>query len=283
MLLPSGLSEKCFQLRSGALKWTTLSEGKDMSWFGKLTFGTLGLIIGGPLGAIAGAALGHILIDKTSDLVEQTVRPEQRPQFDYAEKTQAIYFVSLFSILGKLSKIDGVVTRDEIAVVQDFIQNLPIPEGERQFARQVFNEAKDSQYTIEDFAIQLYQVARTRPTLLLSFLDLLFKIAAADGKLHPAEEAALKSVKNIFKISDGQFENIKAVYFKDIDRYYKILNCTPASSNEEIKANYKKLVKEFHPDTIVSKGLPEEFIDFAANRFREIKESYDKIRQERGF
>ena len=85
-----------------------------LSWFGKFTLGTLGLILGGPLGAIAGAALGHILIDKTSDLVEQTIRPEQRPQFEYAEKTQATYFISLFSILGKLSKI--ILIRFIIAV-----------------------------------------------------------------------------------------------------------------------------------------------------------------------
>ena len=254
-----------------------------MSWFGKLTLGSLGLIFGGPLGAVAGAALGHILIDKTSDLVNQTIRPQQGLQFEPAERTQATYFISLFSILGKLSKIDGVVTKEEIAVVQNFINNLPIAESEKHFARQVFNEAKDSRYSIEDFAIQLYQAAGTQPTLLLSFLDLLFKIAAADGKLHPAEETALNSVKDIFNISDTQFENLKAVYFRDFDNYYKILNCTPECSNQEIKSNYKKLVKDFHPDKIVSKGLPEEFIDFASNRFREIQESYDKIRQERGF
>ena len=254
-----------------------------MSWFGKLTLGSLGLIFGGPLGAVAGAALGHILIDKSSDLVNQTLRPELGSQFEPAERTQATYFISLFSILGKLSKIDGVVTKDEIAVAQNFINNLPIAESEKHFARQVFNEAKDSRYSIDDFAIQLYQATQAQPTLLLSFLDLLFKIAAADGKLHPAEENALKSVKDIFNISDGQFENLKAIYFKDFDKYYKILNCTPESSNQEIKSNYKKLVKDFHPDTIVSKGLPEEFMEFASNRFREIKESYDKIRQERGF
>jgi len=254
-----------------------------MSWFGKLTLGSLGLIFGGPLGAIAGAALGHILIDKSSDLVNQTIRPGQGLQFKPAERTQAAYFISLFSILGKLSKIDGTVTKDEIAVAQNFINSLPIAENEKQFARQVFNEAKDSRYSIDDFAIQLYQAARTQPTLLLSFLDLLFKIAAADGKLHPAEETALKSVKNTFQISDTQFENLKAVYFKNFDNYYKMLNCTPESSDEQIKSSYKKLVKDFHPDKIVSKGLPEEFIDFASDRFREIQESYEKIRQERGF
>lgn len=44
-----------------------------------------------------------------------------------------------------------------------------------------------------------------------------------------------------------------------------------------------ELVKEFHPDAIVSKGLPEEFTEFATKRFREIQEAYETIRNEREF
>ena len=131
-----------------------------MGWFGKLTLGSLGLLLGGPLGAIAGAALGHALIDKKANFIGQDPTAIPRPELAYAEQTQAAFFISLFSILGKLSKSDGVVSKDEIAVVQDFISRLPIDETERQFARQVFNEAKKSQYAIEDFAIQLYQTSK---------------------------------------------------------------------------------------------------------------------------
>ncbi|MGD8991765.1 MAG: TerB family tellurite resistance protein [Desulfobacterales bacterium] len=254
-----------------------------MGWFGKLTLGSLGMLIGGPLGAIAGAALGHALIDKRAGFIRQDPRAIPRPEFEYAEQAQATFFISLFSVLGKLSKIDGVVTREEIAVVQDFINSLPIDETEKQFARQVFNEAKDSPYRIDDFASQLYQAVKSQPTLLLTYFELLFRIVAADGSYHPAEEAALKSIKDIFNISDNQYEDIKAVYFNDLDKHYKMLNCTPESTNEEIKSNYKKRVKDFHPDIIISKGLPEEFIEFAEKRFREIQESYEKIRQERNF
>jgi len=253
-----------------------------MGWFGKITFGTLGLFLGGPLGAIAGAAMGHLLVDKGIN-AGLAIDSTREPRLGQAEQTQATYFISLFSILGKLSKIDGAVTREEIAVVDGFINGLPMADREKQFARQIFNEAKDSRYSIEDFAHQLYQTTGAQPTLLLSFLDLLFQIAAADGKFHPAEEAALKKIKDIFNISDKQFEDIKAVYFKEFDRYYKMLNCNPESSNEEIKTNYKKLVKEFHPDKIIAKGLPEEFIEFASKRFQEIHESYEKIRQDRNF
>ena len=254
-----------------------------MGWFGKLSLGTLGLLLGGPLGAIAGAALGHVLVDKKMDFGEPTSRQIPGPEFRPAEQTQAAYFVSLFSILGKLSKADGVVTKDEIVVVQGFIDGLPMDEREKQFARQVFNEAKNTPYSIEDFAVQLYRATQHQPAVLVSFFDLLFKIAAADGTLHPAEETALRNIQGIFKINDRQYDDIKAVYFQDNDKHYKTLNCTPSSSDEEIKSNYRKLVKEFHPDTIISKGLPEEFIDFAEKRFHEIQESYEKIRQERNF
>jgi DnaJ like chaperone protein len=254
-----------------------------MGWFGKLTFGSLGMLLGGPLGAIAGAALGHALVDRKTDFARQPVGEIPEPRFGYAEKAQAAFFISLFSILGKLSKIDGVVTKDEIGVVKDFISGLPIDETAKQFARQIFSEAKNSPYSIDDFANQLYRMARNQPALLVSYFDLLFRIVAADGTFHPAEEAALKRVKEIFHISDNQFEDIKAAYFNDIAKHYKTLNCTPESTNDEIKSNYKKLVKDFHPDVIISKGLPEEFIEFASDRFREIQNSYEKIRKERNF
>jgi len=252
-----------------------------MGWFGKITFGSLGLLIGGPLGAIAGAALGHHFLDKEEETENRGIYTNREATFEHAEYAQAAYFISLFSILGKIAKIDGIVTRDEIVVVENFINNLNISDREKQFAKQVFNEGKSSKYSIEDFAIQLYQTNKQQPAVLLSFINLLFQIVAADGKFHPAEEAALGRIKDIFQINDQQFNSLKAVYFKELDKYYELLQCTPDSSDQEIKSNYKKLVKDFHPDTIISKGLPEEFIDFATKRFREIQEAYEKIKAER--
>jgi DnaJ like chaperone protein len=104
-----------------------------MGWFGKLMFGSLGMMLGGPLGAIAGAALGHALVDKKTNFVRPVQRTITEPEFRHAEKTQAAFFISLFSILGKLSKIDCVVTKDEITVVQGFINGLPIDETEKHY------------------------------------------------------------------------------------------------------------------------------------------------------
>jgi len=250
-----------------------------MGWFGKLTFGTAGFLFGGPLGAIAGAALGHHLVDKGNDYNRLSYEEDIRE----VEKAQAAYFISMFSILGKLAKADGTVNKEEIAVVDHFIKTLRIPEQEKQFARRIFNEAKNSRYSIVDFAEQLYRMNSRQPTVLLSFMDLLFKLAAADGELNRSEEETLIKVRDVFRISEAQFNNIKACYFKDTDRYYRILNCTSADSDQDIKAAYKRLVKDFHPDTVISKGLPEEFVQFATARFQEIQNAYENIRKERSF
>ena len=111
----------------------------------------------------------------------------------------------------------------------------------------------------------------------------MFRTVAADGKLHPAEESALEKIRRVIRISDQEFNALKMSHFDDFDRYFSRLNCLPESSNEEIKRNYKKLAKDFHPDKIISKGLPEEFVDFATDQFQEIQEAYGKIRKRRGF
>lgn len=254
-----------------------------MSWFGKLAFGSLGMLFGGPLGAVIGAAVGHQLIDKRNDAAGYGFQRKQAGRLNDVEAHQAAYFVCIFSVLGKLAKADGVVTHDELAVADTVINSLNVSEQEKTFARSIFNESKSSPYSIEDFALQFYQMNRSQQTVLYSFMDMLFQMAAADGVLHPAEEKALGAIKNIFRLDDRQFDSIKARYFKDVEKYYRILNCTPSSTGDEIKKSYKKLVKDFHPDTIISKGLPDEFVDFATRRFQEIQEAYEKVRQERGF
>ncbi len=248
-----------------------------MGWFGKLTLGALGFIMGGPLGAIAGAALGHHLFDR-----EDRTQSEALP-FGEADQAQAAYFVCLFSVLSKMAKADGEVTKEEINVVDHFLSTLRLPEQEKQFARNIFNEAKKSPYTIDDFAAQLYQMNQGQPTVLVSFMDLLFRLASADGKLHEAEEAALYRLKQTFRISNAQFDNLKSVHFRQNDMYYRILNCTKESPDDVIKTNYRKLVKEYHPDMIISKGMPEEFVEAATKKFQEIQAAYEKVRSERGF
>lgn len=64
----------------------------------------------------------------------------------------------------------------------------------------------------------------------------------------------------------------------DLEEYYKILGCNKNSSMEEIKAAYKTLTKQTHPDKL-PKDVPEWVKQSAAERFSMIQDAYEKIMQ----
>ncbi len=147
-----------------------------MSWFGKVAGGTVGFFFGGPLGAICGAALGHAFVDK------KPVTPQRPKTVTGKDETQALYFVTLFSILGKLSKIDGAVCQDEIEATENFMKEIKLTPDQKRFAIETFNEAKNSPYAIEELATQFYKFNKHSPEILLLLLILLFMIFSADCK-----------------------------------------------------------------------------------------------------
>jgi curved DNA-binding protein len=57
----------------------------------------------------------------------------------------------------------------------------------------------------------------------------------------------------------------------DYKDYYKILGVEPEASDEAIKKAYRKLAKEYHPDT--ASGDKER----AENRFKEVSEAYEVL------
>ena len=64
-----------------------------------------------------------------------------------------------------------------------------------------------------------------------------------------------------------------------IAKYLKILGLTESATRSDIVKAYKTLSLKFHPDSIAGKGLDEEFLIFAKNRFIEVKEAYDYLRE----
>jgi len=65
------------------------------------------------------------------------------------------------------------------------------------------------------------------------------------------------------------------------DLYYKTLEATPNDSMDVIKKNYRRLIKEFHYDSIASKNLPEEMLKFAEQKTQDLNEAYSAIKESR--
>jgi len=141
----------------------------------------------------------------------------------------------------------------------------------------------DSQGSFRDFAKQFYMEFQSQPQLLDLMIDILLRVSVADGFLSKDEEDLILSAARTFKFTEEEYTKLRSRYVKDFEKYFAVLKSKSSDSNDQIKKRYRKLVLEYHPDKIASKGLPEEFMKFANDKFREIQEAYEVIKKERRF
>jgi DnaJ like chaperone protein len=256
-----------------------------MGWLGKIVGGTIGFAIGGPIGAVAGAAFGHSFDKKEERYLSSDTRGPGigSGRLSNNEEAQLTFFIAAFSMLAKIAKADGRVSEIEISSIEEFMQrDLNLDNESKNTARNIFREAVNSQEHFDAFALQFYTVFRNQPRLIELMMDVLLRVSAADGDISSQEEILLLSAARIFNISNSAYSHYKKRYVKETNKYYALLNCDEKASDQEIKKQYRKLVTEFHPDKIQSKGLPEEFVKFANDKFIKIQEAYDHIKKERG-
>ena len=286
-----------------------------MAIWGKILGGAAGLAIGGPIGAIIGAVAGHAY----DTYREQESRArlssagggaepwpqdepwtasdpwpkddpapgwrEPPPVFADPTETRRIAFATAVIVLGaKLAKVDGVVTRDE---VRAFKRVFRIDDGEVGDVARIYNQAKTSAQGFEPYARQISALFGHDPFLLEELLTGLFEVARADGELNPAEVDFLRRVAAIFGFDINAFEMIRARFsatarnLSGADDAYAVLGLSRSASDDEIKTTYRKLVREHHPDRLVAKGMPEEFVERANKTLAAINAAYDRIEKER--
>jgi DnaJ like chaperone protein len=245
-----------------------------MGWFGKVAGAFIGGMIGGPLGAMGGIFLGSLFDEDQSSSNEQNISER--------DKVYYLYFVALFSLMGKLAKADGLVTNDEIRFVDYFIKDvLKLKAEEIKYAREIFNRSKEDSTPIEDFANQYYNLVKGDRDLLHQLMLQLLELAMADKSLHLKEDILLQKVANCFHFKEFEYQQMKSFYIKDNSKFYEILGCSEHDDLSKIKKNYRRLIKEYHPDKIMGKGLPDDFVELAKVKFQEIQEAYEEICKER--
>ena len=257
-----------------------------MSIWGKIAGAAAGLILtGGPLGALLGAIAGHILVGRSGSRAKKANDSERvevgRGDADSCRQRDEIAFtIGVIALAAKLAKADGTVSRDEVDV---FKRVFPVPREEEANVGQLFNLAKTDVAGFDDYARQLASLFRGRPAVLEDLLDSLFLIAKADGNLHPGELEFLKHVADIFGFSRTQFERIRASHFgPDREDPHVILGVTRAASDAEVKRAYHLLMKENHPDSLIARGVPAEFVRLATEKVAAINGAYEIIKKERG-
>jgi len=182
----------------------------------------------------------------------------------------------------KLAKADGLVTIDEVAAFSRVFRSTP---GDEPAMRRVFDIARQTVLGYESYARRIGKRYRDRPCLLEGVLDGLFQIAGSDGAITGDELAYLNSVSDLFEFSEDTFRRIKASHLgQDGDDPYAVLGVRNDAPFEEIRAVYRSLMLQNHPDTVTSaKSAPREYEPVAHEKSAAITTAYARIRADRGF
>ena len=184
------------------------------------------------------------------------------------------FAIAVIALGAKMAKADGQVTRDEVAAFREVFQ-IP-PQAEKQAAR-VFNLARTDVAGFEGYAASVARMFGERKAPLVDLLEGLFHVAAADGEFHPAEEAFLERVAEIFGVSERAFRALRTRYGDGAPDPYAVLGVDPQDSDETIRRTWRKLVRDTHPDQMIARGVPEEAVRLATQRLAAINDAYEQI------
>lgn len=261
-----------------------------MSWWGTLAGGAFGYMLGGPLGAVLGAALGRKFDRGATGDFERSEELPRGHQF----RIQAAFFTAVFSVMGRLSKADGRVTKDEIRAAAGIMDNMELSAEQREAARALFNEGKAPDFDLATVLAQFRREIGRRASLQRMFMEILCFAAAADGVLHNAERRLLREVCDEIGFARDELDAILEAAVAELrhhrsggrislDGAYAVLNVRETAGDEEIKKAYRRLLSRHHPDKLAAQGLPDEMMKTAAQRTHEIRQAYERIRERRGF
>ena len=245
-----------------------------MSIWGRLIGGAAGFALGGPIGAILGVMAGGAF-----DRRSRSKSSFNFNRIDNNQKQQS-FTISFIILSAKLAKSDGQVTDDEIRA---FKEKFKVPKSELNKVAKIFNEAKKDSYGYKEIANQIGNLFSDNKILLEELLNNLFFIASSDGNISVNEVDLLKSISKSFKFSEKDFQRIfqSNLNNKESDPY-KVLGVNRSSTDAEIRKKWIKLNKEHHPDNLIAKGMPKEFIKQSNKELAAINIAYDKIKEVRG-
>ena len=257
-----------------------------MGYWGKIIGGMAGFAMGGPFGAVVGAALGHAadsggMPNMGFSFGNQTMLNPARIAAMLGRRDQ-VFSICVVVLAAKLAKCDGPVKRAEIDA---FKRHFRIPQEAVRDIGRLFDQARDDEAGFESYATQLGEAFEDNRGVLEDVLAALFVIARADGPVNGREQDFLARVHRRFGLEQAAWERAKGSVPRpaaDAPDPYAVIGVAASASDEEIRATWKKLMRENHPDSLASRGVPAEFIARATDKVAQINAAWDRIKRERG-
>ncbi len=246
--------------------------------FGKWVGGGLGWVLGGPIGGLIGFAVGSVLDQATLTVTTGNAGPQFNSNQGYSSLTAPGDFaVSLLVLTAAVMKSDGKVVKSEL----DFVKKFLVGQFGQEQTLKLLPILKDllaREINVREVCIQIRQYMPEPQRIQL--LHYLFGISKADGHVDQSEAKLIEEISNYLNIERPDFESVRAMYWRNVDSDYKILEIEVSATDEEVKKAFRKMAIKYHPDKVIDLG--EVAQKNAKEKFQLVQDAYDAIRKKRG-
>jgi DnaJ like chaperone protein len=238
-----------------------------MGKYGKWIGGGLGWALGGPIGGVLGFVVGSMFDNRDG-------APRQRI---FTGTTHGDFTMSLLVLVAAVMKADGRVMQSELEYVRNYFNQSFGPAASREgmlYLRDLLKQNIPLRDVSNQIRTRLDKASR------LQLLHFLYGVSQADGKVHPEEVRVIEEIAGYLGIDQADIDSIRNMFFEDVDSAYKILEVDKSASDDDVKKAYRRMANKYHPDKVAYLG--EDIKKAAGEKFRKVKDSYDKIKKERG-
>ncbi len=236
-------------------------------WIG----GFLGWVTLGPIGALLGFWVGYAV----DGLVNQTDTSGKRTTYSASEQRNS-FLVSLLVLSAAVIKADGKTLQAELDYVKDFVRRnfgeAAVPEAMR-----ILQELTRQEVNIYEVGPQIARYMNYSQRLQL--FHYLTQLALADGEFHKSEKGVLEAIGATIGLSQADIQSVVSMFYKETNSAYSVLGISPEASDDEVRTAYRRMAMKNHPDKVATLGPDVQ--KAAAEKFRQVQEAYEAIKQER--
>jgi DnaJ like chaperone protein len=255
---------------------------------------------GGPIGAAIGAVIGHQFDAGSSSGTARGPGIGGGAGLSAAQIGER-FFRTTFQVMGHVAKADGRVSEQEIQAARAVMSQLRLTPDQVQVAIACFTEGKGPQFALPAALQGLYRVCGGRSDLMQAFVEIQMRAALAGNDLQPVARQLLQNIALRLGLSGIEFAHVEAVLRMRRNGYagagggangidaearlaqaYRVLECSPQNSNEELSLAYRRQLSRHHPDKLKANGLPDSMIEHAKERTQQIIQAWELVRERRG-
>ncbi len=176
-----------------------------------------------------------------------------------------------------VARADGAVDQDERDLIQRMLRDaFELSPRETSEVGEALRELPpiDIEQAVSRVFLRLPRVAAR------DVLDLLVSVAECDQVVTSEEVAEIRSIALEFGLAPGDWDAMARELglvggSNNLAEAYACLELQEGASAQEVKAAFRRLIRDYHPDTVAQ--LPLGFQEYAAHRTIEIRRAYELL------